>query len=190
MSGKGLLRKLLLVSGFIFAGIPAASVGNDLPPPGYEWFACRTLGCFLLEPSGWNYKEIKSQKGLLHYRLTRKREQLMIPSRLDMRVLPSAEPRTGISLSQHMDFFVSDLKRKAKILDMWNQVSGDLKSVSAISLHTKRLSKPVKQFSLLVANAKTGTLYTFTFVSTPQLWEQDWPVMQEVLSQLRLDEEI
>ena len=188
MFNKGLLNTTVFV---LVLQISSAvyGQGNDLAPPGYQWESCQTMGCHFLVPDGWSFEQL-DKKDVLKFHITKERHNRKTPPRININILQNTESRTGLSAFRHMELFMGDLARSAKVLETWKHKSGALRSTAATSLHYARVEEPLKKFSLLITNEKTGTLYVFTFEAVPEDWESEWVVVEKIFTRLRLDEKL
>ena len=186
MIGKGLwypLQWLTLLSVFFTSAVAA----NDLAPPGFQWRACKVVECYFLVPDGWMFERLADDQ-VLKYQIIKTRHNRKIPPRISINILQQTESRTGLSAQRHMELFMGDLERSAKVLEVWKHKSGLLSSTAATSLHYTRVPEPVRKFSLLIRNEQTGTLYVIAFETLPDYWEHDWLVVEQIFTRLRLDD--
>ena len=177
--------------------------GNDIAPPGYEWFSCKSsIECFFLVPSGWSFEQLATTgrsgsrfksgqpaTNVYKYQILKERHGRKLPPRISINILQNAESRTGLPPRRHMELFMEDLEKSAKVLETWKNSSGTLISTAATSLHYGKNKAPIKKFNLLIANVQTGTLYVMSFESQPDYWESDWSIVEQVFSRIRLDED-
>ncbi len=168
----------------------SAVVSASSPAPlGYQWQSCRAVECSFLVPDGWRFEHLENGD-VLKYQMTKNRQDRVVTPKVRISILRDSEARTGISIERHLQLFTSDLKRTAKVLETWNSKSGVLTSRAATSIHYAKVDQPVKQFSLLIANGLTGTLYVFSFEALPEVWDREWAIVEQVFAHLRLDEKI
>ncbi|MCL6272110.1 hypothetical protein M3P05_19495 [Sansalvadorimonas sp. 2012CJ34-2] len=163
--------------------------GNDTPPPGYKWRSCQVVECSFLIPDGWSFEKLEGGD-VLKYQIIKERSNQSITPKVRISILRDSESRTGMTVERHLQLFTQDLQRKSRVLETWNNKAGVLTSRAATSLHYSNVDKPVKQFSLMVANDRTGTLYVFSFEVLPEAWEREWPVVEQFFSRLRFDDKI
>ncbi len=186
------MPKYFFCCGFVFLLLmldSSPSQAKDLAPPGFQWQTCKQAGCSFLVPQGWSF-EGEQNRGVQKYQMIPPLHNRKITPLVRVNILQHTEVRTGMSAQRHMELFMGELDRSGKVLEVWNNTSGSLTSTAAMSLHFTRADQAVKKFSLLIRNQKTGTLYVFTFETMPHYWEQDWPVVEQIFTRLRLDEEV
>ncbi|WP_281645187.1 hypothetical protein [Parendozoicomonas sp. Alg238-R29] len=189
---NGLLFAALLLI-FLPQSLSATAQGGELAPPGYAWKACGSLECHFLVPSGWSFESLTDSSpsdGVMKYQMLKQRHGRKLPPKVSINILQGAEVRTGLSPKRHMELFMVDLSRSARVLETWKNKSGVLVSMAATSLHFSGRKEPVKKFNLLIGNERTGTLYVLSFESQPGYWENDWSVVEQIFSQLRLDDRV
>lgn len=161
----------------------------DVPPPGFQWRSCDVIECFFLVPDDWDFQRLEGTK-ILKYQMMPKTNNRKVPPVVRINIIQNTESLTGLSAERHIELFMRQLERESKILDVWEKKSGLLNSTAVLSLYLTRAESMVKKFHLLIRNDRTGTLYVLTFESAPEYWDQDWRVIEWIVSRLRLTEDV
>ncbi len=179
----------LLLSIFMSAGVQAELGKIDEPPSGFQWQACAEVECAFLVPEDWVVQRLQNPR-VLKFQMMPKLYNRTIAPVVRINIIQNTEAVTGLSAERHTELFVREAKRVGKVLDIWTNSSGLLRSTAVMSLQVNRAEQAVQKFSLLIRNARTGTFYVVSFESAPESWEQDWRVIEQVVSSLRLDEQV
>jgi hypothetical protein len=168
-----------------FAEAPPAA------PDGFTWTTCKAMkGVFLL-PNGWNFRE--EQNGDTSACFITKEK-----------ITASAGFDTGISIN-----LVKDLPRKAKLKPSdyaqryLAAVEGKYQAIKKVSsskgpfehygiefISTNGSNPPIHMWHILIANDRTGSLHMIVAESPNELWPQNWPVLETVVSMLGVDDTV
>ena len=159
---------------------------SEVAPPGYSWHSCQVIECHFLVPDSWQFKPLKHD-GILKLKLAPSVNNQAIPPSIRINILTDVKERTGLSPERNIALFMAELDAAAEVIDTWNHTAGAFRSTAASSLQRTNLAT-VKTFNLLISNSTTGTLYVFTFETLASAWKQDWPVVEQIFTQLRLDD--
>ncbi len=179
----------LLAGVLVSAGAEAQLGKNDLPPPGFQWRACAQVECAFLVPENWTFQRLQNSR-VLKFQMMPKLYNRTIAPVVRINIIQNTEAVTGLSAERHTELFVREAKRTGKVLDIWKNSAGLLRSTAVMSLQMSRAQQAVQKFNLLIRNTRTGTFYVVSFESAPEYWEQDWRVIERVVSSLRLDENV
>lgn len=183
-------KEVVLIVAMMFFQCQSAYAAKDSKAPeGYRWEACEIITCSFLVPDGWKFERIKNKESV-QFVMTKQRHTQPLAPRLLINVLQKAKLRTDMPAERHIDLFMKDLQRSARILDNWERTSGVFKSVAATATHYGYADTLIKKFHLLIANTSTDTLYVMSFEAVSTEWGQDWRMIERVFEQLRLDESI
>ena len=165
----------------------------DAPPPGFEWHSCDVIKCSFLVPEGWAFQRLQDAKlggAVLQYRMVPKMDIGKTSPIVRINIIQKTKFTTGLSAQRHIDLFVRQLDREGEILDLWKNKSKLLRSTAVMSLSSSRLQRPVKKFNLLVHNDRTDTLYVLSFESKTDDWDKNWRMIEQIVTRLRLAENV
>lgn len=179
-----LIAIVAVAAGDLFASGEMSLARAQNAPAGYEWQACKITGRGLLRPKGWEFEEWEGHTcGLLHIDSgddVRPKPTLMIIVNKDLPKdvgpLPSGWARRYV-----------ELKAKGKVVvKRWDGSRGSLVSVGVEVRHG---SPERHEYFWVLANDRTGILFTIVAESSEKAWPETWKVLEPTLTQLAVDED-
>ena len=155
--------------------------------PGYNWQDCPKVSCSLLVPNQWKMQVLNESKPIT-FEFAHNRGNKYSKGLLNVMILQNAEQQTGMSAAQHLQVLSKDIGLSGQVLNTWKRESDIFSSVALTAVqYAKKQEAARQQFSLLVVNKETGTLYVINFQAPIQIWTSEWRLFERTFAQLRLD---
>lgn len=182
---------------FLHLGAASPILAMTLPqsPVGYSWHRITDLKAAVLLPEGWLF-DSKASGNRYRYLLTKKKQEAgnngSSATRLTIVAVrkPGREGDKGIAPSRLTAALFTEIMKHLVLERTQSVVQGPFATIRYQYVTASDGFDPVREYSLLVSNDATGTLYIFTFQAPLSDWEQDWGTITVVLDRLFLDDEI
>jgi len=184
----------LPLSVYLLLGTVSPSMAFTLPqaPEGYSWQQIKDLKAAVLRPDGWLF-ESNDSGGRYQYMLTKNKGHSLNDASdgtsltIVVRRQPVGEGDARLAPSRLSAALFAEISNNRVLERTQSAVQGPFETIRYQYVDD---SGPVREYSLLVANDATGTLYIFTFLAPVAEWEEDWQTISLVLDRIFLDDEI
>ena len=167
----------------------------ELPraPEGYSWKEIAELKAAILVPSAWKFSSELSGNEYL-YTVTRedKGAATSVASSLTLiaRRELSGNYQQRLPPSQFAEVMFNEMRKNRELERTEKGEQGPFATFRYQYATAPEGKGGSREYSLLVANDKTGTLYIITFEASLEKWEEDWQTASVSLNTIFLDDEI
>jgi hypothetical protein len=153
------------------------------PPTGFHWERAPEIKGAFLVPHKWFFKA-EGKKSTYGYFISRenidKAGEFLVG--LSVNVMPHVEGKDAVAYAK--DFMAAYPAGKT-LLDDW-----DASMPPFVGRGCLVEDETTRMHTLMVANPKTNTLYLFIFEAPRAQWKEAWPIGEEILRLMLLDDEI
>jgi len=174
---------------------PAPALSMDLPesPDGYSWKEIRDLKAAFLIPENWQF-DSEVSAGQYFFTITKKGNDPPGSGETGLTIVVRTgagnSARQGIAPSQFAAAMFNEIRKNRELERMQRVTQGPFETIRYQYTCTSAGSTQLREYSLLVANDQTGTLYIFAFAAPLSTWDADWQTVTVVLDTIFLDDEI
>jgi len=162
----------------------------DLPPApdGYTWERCPAAKGALLKPDGWHFAAATGTDSAVYYVAKQALDSQHVGTSLTLTVLPNSPETRAMPASEYINTFIRHHSRRLEIFKDWRADFGDLTAHGQITNENPSLALGKRRWTFVFGNSRTGTLLIYIFEAPFADWEQDWTVIEPVISQLLIDD--
>jgi hypothetical protein len=184
--------RFCLILFFVTALFCQQSFAQDLPtaPDGFSWSSCTSMKGFFLLPKGWNFLE--EQKGDTSACFISKEKingSTGFKTGISINLLRNIPKKMNRQPSVFAQQFLLVIEKKYKAIKKASDVKGPF--TYFIMEYIKDDSSPQTHvWNMLISNDKTGSVHLVTAESPSNLWTQNWPVLNVIVSMLGVDDEV
>lgn len=179
---------LLLQGSIVFAGVPA-----HLPPApkGYSWRWFESIKAGLLVPQGWFVKE-ENKGGTRAFFITKESIEKggRFKTGITLNVVQNSPKKTGSPPSEYAKQFINKMVSTTQSSEVRSVGDGTyFKGYGGFFRSRPPKEDIVVQYTLVLGNDKTGTLYICTFESPEREWGTAWKLGSAIMDNLALETE-
>jgi len=158
-------------------------------PAGFEWQRLDEVRGTVLRPVVWHFNH-RAEADQLDYFLSREPAgpDGDFDTGLTISVVTDVRERTGMSLAEYAQRFISEASGDLEIVDgPWDSASPPYVTHGALMRATDSGKGEFNAHIAAMANQETGTVYLMTFEGPAESWDTIWPMGELMLDKLALD---
>ena len=183
----------IVVALVLCGSLSASSMELPESPEGYSWRQVKDLKAAFLVPENWQFdSEVSANQ--YQYTLTKSSQDSHGAGEAGLTIVVRLEAggseRQGFVPSRFAAAMLNEIRKNREIERMQRTTQGPFETFRYQYVCSSESSTQLREYSLLVANDLTGTLYIFTFEAPLSTWDADWQTVSVVLDTIFLDDEI
>jgi hypothetical protein len=169
----------------------ASQIALPSPPAGYSWKESNEVTFAILCPDDWYFKQAIQDNTIgLFISKENNESNGFYETGIFVYIKRNVKTETGIEPSEFIKAYHLESAKKSEIIDQWNKNVGPLTNISYKSITYYEDERPLKQHTILVANDSTGTVYIINFETLPELWIDNWKIVEPILQKIYIDSSV
>jgi len=185
---------LITMSALLIAPLALSSEEESvaLPdaPDGFTWQPMSEIQGALLQPEGWFFKKGKSKNSILYF-ITKEKfnKSPNYKTGFSLKMTPKIPETYKLQPTEYAQKVRDRSSENLVIEKTWEQKAGSLMLYGFQYLGYKN-EIPIRAFVIFLANDKTGTIFRIMFESPEKQWKETWPVGEQIINNMILDDEV
>jgi hypothetical protein len=177
------------LASMLWALTPLAEAAYPPPPAGYSWADCSVIGGALLQPKGWFFREDKGRDGgacVVSREAIEGGKQYQVG--LVINLIRSIPTKKGMQPSAFGHAYVLEVAKAHDVLDKAEGPQGPF--VAARIEHRSKVKPILHQYTLVIANDRTGSAFLVVAEAPEQEWAKAWSTLEPVVKKMLIDDEL